>query len=150
MSAASLIQLNISNGGMPKLPVMIARVTKNGIEGDRQRNLKYHGGRDRAVCLYSHELYDRLREQGIDLKYGAVGENFTTRGLDLNQLKKGDRLRVGKCLIEITNVRVPCSNLKKFHESLPTLIVGNSGWVAKVIEEAVVKPGDEIKLLGKE
>jgi MOSC domain-containing protein YiiM len=48
-----LVQLNVSRGGMPKLPVMFARVTKGGVEGDRQRNLKYHGGPDRAVCVFS-------------------------------------------------------------------------------------------------
>ncbi len=142
-----LVQLNISDGGMPKLPVAAAQVTRCGVAGDRQRNLKYHGGPDRAVCLFSHELYEWLREKGIDLAYGSVGENFTTRGIDLNSLDKGRRLRVGECMIEITAVRVPCSNLKKFDPDLPELIVGRSGWVARVVEEAVVKPGDEVVVL---
>jgi MOSC domain-containing protein YiiM len=145
----TLVQLNVSSGGMPKLPVDCARATKDGVEGDWQKNRKYHGGPDRAVCIYSVELYDWLREQAIDLKYGSVGENFTTEGLDLNQLQKGDRLRVGGCLIEITNVRIPCASLKKWDADLPELIVGRSGWVAKVIEEAVVKPGDAIEVLTK-
>src|SRR3954454_18211471 len=111
----TLLQLNVSPGGMPKLPVMFARVTAAGVDGDRQRNKKYHGGPDRAVCVYSTELYDRLRGYGINLAPGSVGENFTTTGIDLQRLTKGDRLRVGAdCLIEITNVRVPCSNLKKW------------------------------------
>ena len=142
-----LAQLNVSNGGMPKLPVMFARVTAGGLEGDRQRNLKYHGGPDRAVCIYSEELYEWLREQGVNVTAGCVGENFTTRGLDLSRLNKGDRLRVGQCVVEITNVRVPCSNLKKWDVDLPELIVGRSGWVAKVIEEGFAKPGDPIEVL---
>ena len=144
---ATLAQLNVSSGGIPKLPVESARVTKFGIEGDHQRNRKYHGGPNRAVCLFSHELYDWLREKGIDLKYGSVGENFTTRGLDLNSLNKGDRLKVGACIIEITDVRVPCSNLKKWDADLPELIIGHSGWVAKVIEEATVRAGDPIEVI---
>ena len=144
-----LAQLNVSKGGIPKLPVESARVTRLGIDGDVQRNRKYHGGPNRAVCIFSEELYDWLRDKGIDLKNGAVGENFTTRGLDLNALEKGDRLRVGECLIEITDVRVPCSNLKKWDADLPELIVGHSGWVAKVIEEAVVQSGDTIELQRK-
>ena len=143
----TLVQLNVSSGGMPKLPVDGARVTRFGVEGDWQRNRKYHGGPNRAVCLFSHELYEWLREKDIDLQYGAVGENFTTRGLDLGALAKGDRLRVGDCLIEITDVRVPCSNLKKWDPDLPELIVGHSGWVAKVIEEATVRPGAQIMLI---
>ena len=142
--SATLAQLNVSKGGMPKLPVEAARVTRFGVEGDEQRNLKHHGGPNRAVCIFSEELYDWLREKGIDLQNGSVGENFTTRGLDLNKLTKGDRLRVGDCLIELTDVRVPCRNLKKWDADLPELIVGRSGWVAKVIEEATVKPGDAI------
>src|SRR5579862_4762070 len=111
---AILTHVNVSDGGMPKLPVASARVTSAGVEGDRQRNLKYHGGTDRAVCLYSEELYAVLREQGVNVSAGEIGENFTTRGLDLQALAKGDRLRVGEtCIIEITNVRVPCSQLKK-------------------------------------
>ena len=142
--SATLAQLNVSRGGMPKLPVDAARVTRFGVDGDVQRNLKYHGGPNRAVCLFSVELYDWLREKGIDLKNGSVGENFTTSGLELNSLEKGDRLRVGHCLIELTDVRVPCRSLRKWHGQLDKLIVGRSGWVAKVVEEAEVKAGDEV------
>ena len=144
---ATLVQLNVSDGGMPKLPVPSARVTRHGVDGDYQRNKKYHGGPNRAVCIFSRELYDWLRDQGIDLKNGSVGENFTTQGLNLNALDKGDRLRVGDCVIELTDVRVPCSNLKKWDVDLPEMIVGRSGWVAKVIEEATVRPGDAIEVL---
>ena len=52
-----LHQINVSDGGVPKRPVLEARVTKTGVEGDRQRNLNVHGGPDRAVCLFSHELH---------------------------------------------------------------------------------------------
>jgi MOSC domain-containing protein YiiM len=144
--SGTLIQLNVSNGGMPKLPVLQARLTFDGIEGDRQRNLRYHGGRDRAVCLFSDELYSWLREQGIDLQSGAVGENFTTRGIDLDALSAGDQLVVGESLIEITNVRTPCRNLNQWHPNLLNTMKGHSGWVAKVVTEGFVKPGDAIEL----
>jgi MOSC domain-containing protein YiiM len=143
--AGKLLQLNVSKGGMPKLPVGQARVTVDGVEGDWQKNRKYHGGPNRAVCVFSTELYDRLRSYGIDLGPGSVGENFTTTGFDLQRLARGDRLRVGECVIEITDVRVPCRNLKQWDEDLPELIVGYSGWVAKVVEEGVVKPGDSVE-----
>jgi MOSC domain-containing protein YiiM len=145
--AGVLVQINISAGGMPKLPVLLAHVSRDGVEGDRQRNRKYHGGPDRAVCLYSEELYAQLREHGVQVTNGDVGENFTTRGLDLSRLAKGDRLRVGDCTIEITNVRVPCSQLKRWDVDLPELIVGRSGWVARVVEEGLVRPGDPIEVL---
>src|SRR5215831_14628427 len=131
---ATLIQVNVSKGGMPKRPVEgAARVTREGVEGDWQRDRKYHGGPDRAICLYSEELYAWLREQGIDLANGSVGENFTTRGIDLDSLHAGACLRVGECLIEITDVRIPCRNLNQWEKRLLKTIQGHSGWVARVI-----------------
>ena len=132
---------------MPKLPVLCAEVTRDGVAGDWQKNRKYHGGPDRAVCIFSEELYAELREQGVEAGNGAFGENFTTRGLDLNALRVGDRLRVGESVvIELTDVRVPCGQLRKWDARMPKLIVGRSGWVAKVVREGVVKPGDRIEL----
>ena len=141
-----LAQLNISPGGMPKTPILAAHVTKDGVPGDWQRDRKHHGGPDRAICLFSEELYAWLREDhGIDLANGSVGENFTTRGIDLDQLLPGDRLRIGGCTIEITGVRIPCRNLTRWNENLHKIVVGRSGWVAKVIEPGDVKPGDTVE-----
>ncbi len=47
-----IVQLNTSPGGVPKLPVPEAEVTPSGMAGDRQRNLRFHGGPRRALCLY--------------------------------------------------------------------------------------------------
>ena len=148
---AVLAQLNVSGGGMPKRPVLFARVTAAGVDGDRQRNRKYHGGPDRAVCLFSEELYDELRDAGVDMPAGSVGENLTIRGLDLRKLAKGDRLRVGaECVIELTDVRVPCRQLQMWDPDLPELIVGRSGWVAKVVREGEVRAGDVIEQVPRE
>src|SRR5215211_3511903 len=143
-----LTQLNVSSGGIPKKPLLFAHVSCDGVAGDWQKNRKYHGGPDRAVCLFSEELYAELREEGVDLVNGAVGENFTTRGVNLQHLAKGDRLRVGAdCVIELTNIRVPCRTLIKWDPNLPNLIQRRSGWVAKVISEGTVRPGDLIEVL---
>jgi MOSC domain-containing protein YiiM len=145
-----ITQINISDGGMPKLPVTQAMVTVHGVAGDRQRNLKFHGGPNRAVCLYSEELYEWLREScNVNVTAGQIGENFTTRGLDLGALQPGDRLRAGECVIEITKARVPCHQLKMWDEDLPELIVGRSGWVAKVIEEGHVRAGNAIEKIDR-
>jgi MOSC domain-containing protein YiiM len=146
-----LVQLNISSGGMPNQPVPLAMVTRDGVAGDWQKNRKYHGGPNRAVCIYSEELYAWLREQGVEVGNGDIGENFTTRELDLLKLAKGDRLRVGSdCVVQITDVRVPCSQLRKWDGDLPELIVGRSGWVAKVVVEGEVKAGDTIEVVARE
>jgi len=150
--SGTLVQVSRSKGGMPKLPVKgPVNVSVDGVEGDWQKNRKYHGGPDRAICLFSEELYDALKQKGVEgLFAGAVGENFTTRGVDLQALKKGDRLEVGGCVIQIVDVRVPCTNLKKWDEDLPGLIVGQSGWVCRVVKEGVVAEGDEVRILNFE
>ncbi len=148
---AKLIQVSTSKGGMPKLPVAEARVTRDGVGDDWQLNRKYHGGCDRAVCLFSIELYDWLKTQHqIDLQPGCVGENFTTVGIDLQTLQPGDRLSVGDCIIQITKVRVPCRSLNQWHPDLLKVIEGHSGWLARVLKPAVVRPGDELELLKPE
>lgn len=148
---AVLTQLNISPGGMPKRAIPVAMVTRTGVAGDWQKNRKYHGGPDRALCLYSEEFYAWLREQGVDVGSGDVGENFTTRGLDLLGLRVGDRLRVGEwCVIQLTDVREPCRQLKKWDGRFPKLMFGRSGWMAKVVREGEVKPGDPIEVLAHE
>lgn len=145
-----LIQLNTSPGGLPKTSILFAHVSRDGVAGDWQRNRKSHGGPDRAVCLFSEELYAELRAEGVDLVNGAVGENFTTRGLNLQRLAKGDQLRVGAdCIVEITDIRVPCRTLTKWDAALPKLIHGRSGWLAKVVSEGVVRPDDPIEVLAR-
>jgi MOSC domain-containing protein YiiM len=142
-----LVQVNVSPGGMPKRPVLFGRVTAAGVDGDWQKNRKVHGGPDRAICIYSEELYAWLNEEGVRVGNGDVGENFTTRGLDLQKLSPGDRLHVGGddgCTVEITKVRVPCFQLKKWDVDLPEMIVGRSGWMAKVVREGFARPGDPI------
>jgi MOSC domain-containing protein YiiM len=148
MTTGVLRQISVSGGGMPKLAVDSAVVTADGVGDDWQKNRKYHGGPDRAVCLFSAELYDWLRtEQGIDLRFGSVGENFTTEGLDLLKLAPGSRLRVGACEIEVTAIRVPCRSLHQWHPSLMKIIQGRSGWVCRVNTPATVRAGDRIEVV---
>jgi MOSC domain-containing protein YiiM len=145
---ATLIQVSTSSGGMPKLARAEARVTRDGVDGDWQTNRKYHGGCDRAVCLFSIELYDWLREEfSIDLAPGSVGENFTTAGIDLQSLQTGDRLQVGETIIQITKVRVPCRSLNQWDPRLLEVINGHSGWMARVIQPGTVRADDPIALL---
>ncbi|MDE3050208.1 MAG: MOSC domain-containing protein, partial [Nitrospirota bacterium] len=87
-------QINVSDGGVPKRPVREARVTERGLEGDRQRNLKVHGGPDRAVCLFSLELLERLQDEGHPIDAGSSGENLTLAGLEWELIRPGVVLSV--------------------------------------------------------
>ena len=108
---ATVVQINISPGGIPKRAIPDGMLTPLGIEGDSHAHPQFHGGPSKAVLLIASEVVDQLITKGYPLFYGALGENFTTRGLDPQMLRSGQRLRVGAAVIELTTVRVPCSTL---------------------------------------
>jgi MOSC domain-containing protein YiiM len=104
-----LYQINVSQGGVPKLPVEQARVTSSGLEGDRQRNRTVHGGPERALCLYAKEIVEALQREGHSIVPGAAGENLTLAGLVWQVIGPGVRLRIGKdVVIEVTGYCEPC------------------------------------------
>ena len=90
--------INISNGGVPKLPRPACFITVDGLEGDRQRDLRYHGGPERAVCLYSLDLIEALRAEGHDIAPGSIGENLTLKGVDWSAMTPGATVTVGTVL----------------------------------------------------
>src|SRR5687767_14687596 len=88
-------QINVSKGGVPKTQVLQAQFTSDGIDGDRQSNPRIHGGRDRAVCLFSFEVIEALQAEGHPIVPGSCGENLTLTGFDWAHMKPGVLLRVG-------------------------------------------------------
>ncbi len=89
-------QINVSDGGVPKRPVLEARVSEIGVEGDRKRNIKVHGGSDRAICLFSLELLERLQDEGHPIDSGLSGENLTLARLEWDLIRPGVVLSVGR------------------------------------------------------
>lgn len=149
-------QINVSDGGVPKRPVREARVSERGVEGDRQRNLKVHGGQDRALCLFSQDLIERLQDEGHLIEAGFSGENLTLAGLEWEKLKPGDRLRIGPDVqVEIMSYTAPCDlNARWFRDGDYRRISQkkNPGWsrvYAKVLREGLVTPGDAVEILKK-
>ena len=144
-------QINISDGGVPKLPILEARVTAEGVEGDRQRNRNVHGGPDRAVCLYSWDIIERLQDEGHPIDPGSSGENLTLTGLDWKHVTPGVRLTIGpEVEVEVTSYTVPCRhNARWFRDGDYQRISQktNPGWsrvYAKVLREGIVRPGDAV------
>jgi MOSC domain-containing protein YiiM len=156
-----IVQVNISKGGLPKLPVPEGLVTSLGLEGDVHRNTRLHGGPNKALLLISSETVDALAARGYPLVYGALGENLTTQGIDLREVRLGDRFRAGGVTLEITLPRFPCTNLDIYGEALRREIWdqhvherdpssprwGLSGFYARVIEPGPIGPGDIITLV---
>jgi MOSC domain-containing protein YiiM len=144
--------INISNGGVPKLPRESCYVSANGLQGDRQRDLRYHGGPDRAVCLYSLDLIEALQAEGHSIHPGSIGENLTVEGLDWSRMMPGARVKVGAVELELTDYAAPCSNIARSFERRQYVRVNqkvNAGWsrlYARVLTEGTVRVGDEVSL----
>src|SRR5215467_815364 len=132
------------------------RVSKLNVEGDQQSDLTVHGGVDKAVYAYPSEHYPFWRRElpGMDLPWAVFGENFTTEGLFEENVRIGDRLRIGSAEFMITQPRMPCFKLgirfnrpdmvKRFLQS------GRSGFYCAVLKEGDVAADDSIDLLKRD
>jgi MOSC domain-containing protein YiiM len=151
--AAHVHQLNISPGGVPKLPVERVALGPNGLVGDDHDDKAHHGGPDRAVCLYALERIEALRQEGHPVEPGHLGENVTVSGLDWDEMRPGARLRIGPVLIEVTRYTTPCRTIRgsfsgghfnRIHEAR------RSGWsrvYARVVEGGEVARGDAVEIV---
>ncbi|MGN6646808.1 MAG: MOSC domain-containing protein [Cytophaga sp.] len=144
-------QINISKGGVPKLPVGGVYVTKSGLAGDKQKNKRYHGGPERAVCLFSMEIIEQLQHEGHPVYPGSTGENITVYYSGYTSLTVGDRLQLGQdVIIEITSYTVPCKTIIQsfadgyFSRISQKMYPGNSRLYAKVIREGWIQQADLI------
>ena len=90
-----IFQLNVSPGGVPKLPIREARVDQLGLAGDGHAHPKIHGGPERAVCLLALELIQQFQAEGHPIWPGSTGENVTFSGLDYTSFVPGMRLALG-------------------------------------------------------
>jgi MOSC domain-containing protein YiiM len=157
----TIVQLSISRGGIPKHPIPSAMLDILGLAGDAHEHPQVHGGPDKAVLLISSEGTAELCERGYLLRPGDLGENLTTRGLDRRQLRIGQQLRVGRAMIEITRIRVPCTTLDVYGPTLKNEMYdaqvkagdpasprwGLSGFYARVLEPGLVRTDDIIEVV---
>jgi MOSC domain-containing protein YiiM len=110
----------------------------------------------RQVHLIHAELLDELRAAGFAVSVGQIGENVTTRGIDLLGLPTGTRLYLGDtAAVEVTGLRNPCSQLDDFQPGLMAATLGRdeqgrlirkAGVMGIVLAGGVVRPGDPIRV----
>jgi MOSC domain-containing protein YiiM len=156
---ASVLQINISKGGIPKLPIPEAMVTTLGIEGDSHNNPKFHGGPRQALLFIAWEGIKELAAIGFPIIAGTLGENITTQGFAHRDWRIGQHWKIGnEVVIEFTKVRVPCKTLNKLGRGIQSAIYdeivkandpssphwGLSGVYAKVLAAGTIRPGDPI------
>ena len=142
-----------SPGGVPKRAVDIVHIGPDGLEGDWQRNRKYHGGPVRAVCLFPLEHIEALQAEGHPIAPGDVGENVVTSGLSWSDVAPGVRLQIGDaCVLEITSFTAPCRTIRHaFSDGDSGRIAQDRhpGWsrvYARVVQPGTVRTGDPITL----
>jgi MOSC domain-containing protein YiiM len=143
---AVLVAINVSPGGIPKLPVPEAVVELAGIVGDGRAHAK-HRKPERGLSLLDGEILDQLCREGYAVQPGTLGENLTVRELD------AQRLTVGTCLtfasgvvLELTEPRKPCFVLDAVDPRLKETTVGRLGWMARVLRPGRLVAGDRIEV----
>lgn len=142
----------------------ITLVVGLGVEGDAHRGVTVqHLSRVRAdptqpnlrqVHLIAAELFDELASKGFAVAPAELGENVTTRGVDLLALPRGTRLRLGaRAVVELTGLRNPCGQIERHQPGLLAAVldrapdgelVRKAGVMAVVIASGTVRPGDAI------
>jgi MOSC domain-containing protein YiiM len=138
--------------GIFKKPVAgPVRVRELNLEGDRQADLKVHGGVDKAVYAYSVEniAYWRKRLERADLGAGTFGENLTVDGLLETKVAIGDEFEIGTARFQVSQPRLPCFKLgiamgnpafpKTFQRSRRT------GFYLRVLRQGVIEAGNGIR-----
>ncbi|MDO8288954.1 MAG: MOSC domain-containing protein [Parvibaculum sp.] len=137
-----------------------------GVEGDAHHGItvkhRSRVARDpsqpnlRQVHLMHGEFHDELNAMGFAVTSGDLGENITTRGIDLLGLPRGARLHIGtKAIVEVTGLRNPCVQIDRFQEGMTAACLGRdekgalirkAGVMSIVTEGGVVRAGDEIRV----
>ena len=110
----------------------------------------------RQVHLIHEELFDELKAAGFQLTPGSIGENVTTRGLDLLALPRGARLHIGpSAVVEVTGLRNPCRQLNDYRPGLMAAVldrdadgdlIRKAGIMGVVLAGGDVGPGDTIRV----
>ena len=111
----------------------------------------------RQVHLIHAELFDELHDAGFTVVPGDLGENVTTRGIDLLALPTGTRLRIGdRAVIEVTGLRNPCRQIDRFQPGLMAAVldrdaagapIRKAGIMAIVLAGGEIRPGDGIQAI---
>lgn len=124
------------------------------VAGDDQADRRVHGGMHKAVYAYGLEDYRWWSDQlGVELGPATFGENLTVEGFDVNAAWVGERWRVGTCVLEASEPRLPCFKLgvrmgtADFVELFE--MVARFGTYLRIVEEGSVTAGDSVELVSR-
>ena len=128
-----------------------------GLAGDEQADRRHHGGPDKALHAYAAANYPlwaaEMPERAGLFRPGAFGENLVVEGLDEAGLCLGDRWRLGRALVEVSQGRQPCwkLNLRFDRPGMARLVqdTGRSGWYFRVLQPGEIGAGDRAVLAAR-
>ena len=137
-----------------KSSVQAVELKKAGFVGDDVANHQFHGGPDRAVCLYPFEHYSYWEEMfQKKLILPAFGENITATGMVEEQVCIGDIYKLGDTVVQVTQGRVPCATISNYNQEKQFLkkVVETTltGYFFRVLEEGTITLDSQISLVEK-
>lgn len=128
--------------GTKKHPVAeISLRPHHGIVGDA-----HAGDWHRQVSLLANESVDRMRKEGLTLAAGDFAENILTEGITLRTLPIGTVLRAGEVQLEVTQIGKECHNDCEIRRLTGMCVMPTDGIFAVVLNEGVIRPGDQIEV----
>lgn len=117
-------------------------IEDHGIEGDAHAG-KWH----RQVSLLSAEKIQEFRDKGVQVEYGAFGENLVVEGCDLRSLPVGTRFAIGEVLLEMTQIGKECHDHCAIYNVTGDCIMPREGVFAKVLHGGKVREGDTLDVI---
>jgi len=140
-----LIAVNASQGGIPRFPMGLAYVDRDGLRGDVRGHEK-HRRPDRAVSLLDYEIILQLAHEGFRVWPGRMGENLTVLGLDVQHLQPGTQITIDQVIVQLEELRKPCYVLDAIDPRLKDAAIGRCGYLASVIQPGIIEAGDVIRM----
>ncbi len=140
--------------GLPKIPVLSAFVTREGVAGDfnRYRHEHRRDNPNMALLIMPIEMLLSLGEEGWPIRPGDIGENITTTGLPYDSFASGSCYRIGEVEIQISVKCDPCKNLyglsyvgDKHGPDFVKTMLNRRGWYARVLREGRINKDDVIQ-----
>ena len=121
----------------PRPEILLA--VEHGVEGDG-----HAGPWHRQVSLLALESIETMRAKGLDVGPGDFAENVTTRGIAVADLPLGTRLRLGGCLVELTQIGKVCHDRCAIYRAAGDCVMPREGVFARVLEGGSLRAGDEV------
>ncbi|MHA1131518.1 MAG: MOSC domain-containing protein [Candidatus Helarchaeota archaeon] len=145
MMSGIVLAVNISRKtGERKRNIGSCEIIETGLKGDA-----HAGNWHRQISLLADESIEKMRHLGVDLDFGIFAENITTKGIPLNNLPVGTRLKINEVILEVTQIGKECHQGCEIQKLVGKCVMPTEGIFTKVIKPGTIKAGDKIIVLAE-